>query len=53
MNLKDKKHQKKKLNCVFIRINPDKKDFNIFKEINKIHRSIKKFLIDKIKKKKR
>ena len=38
----------KKLNCVFIRINPDEKDFNIFKEINKIHRHIKKFLIDKI-----
>ena len=28
--------------CVFIRINPDEKDFNIFKEINKIHRHIKK-----------
>ena len=27
----------KELNCVFIRINPDEKDFNIFKEINKIH----------------
>ena len=42
----------KELNCVFIRINPDEKDFNIFKEINKIHRhikkSFKKFLIDKI-----
>ena len=32
----------KELNCVFIRINPDEKDFNIFKEINKIHRHIKK-----------
>ena len=32
----------KELNCVFIRINPDEKDFNIFKEINKIHRYIKK-----------
>ena len=41
----------KELNCLFIRINPDEKDFNIFKEINKIHRHIKKFLIDKIKKK--
>ena len=52
MKLKDKKHQKKNFNCVFIRINPDEKDFNIFKEINKIHRhikkSFKKFLIDKI-----
>ena len=42
----------RELNCVFIRINPDAVDFNIFKEINKIHRhikkSFKKFLIDKI-----
>ena len=38
----------KELNCIFIRNNPDEKDFNIFKEINKIHRHIKKFLIDKI-----
>ena len=37
-----------KLNCIFIRINPDEKDFKVFKEINKIHRHIKKFLIDKI-----
>ena len=37
----------KELNCVFIRINPDEKDFNIFKEIIKIHRHIKKFLIEK------
>ena len=38
--------------CVFIRINPDAIDFKIFKEINKIHRHIKKLskksLIDKI-----
>ena len=32
----------RELNCVFIRINPDEKDFNIFKEIKKIHRHIKK-----------
>ena len=32
----------RELNCVFIRINPDEKDFNIFKEINKIHRHIEK-----------
>ena len=32
----------KELECVFIRINPDEKNFNIFKEINKIHRHIKK-----------
>ena len=42
----------RELNCVFIRINPDAVDFNIFKEINKIHRHIKrsskKSLIDKI-----
>ena len=42
------KELEKELNCVFIRINPDKKDFNIFKETNKIHRHIKTFLIDKI-----
>ena len=44
----------RQLNCVFIRINPDEKDFNIFKEINKIHRHIKKssrkYLIDRISK---
>ena len=32
----------KKLNCVFIRINPDEKHFNVCKEIKKIHRHIKK-----------
>ena len=31
----------KELDCVFIKINPDE-SFNIFKEINKIHRHIKK-----------
>ena len=40
------------LGCSFIRINPDEKNFNIFKAINKIHRHIKKStrksLIDKI-----
>ena len=30
----------RELSCVFIRINPDAVDFNIFKEINKIHRHI-------------
>ena len=34
----------KELDCVFIRINPDGKDFNIFKERNKIHRYIKDLL---------
>ena len=33
---------KREINCVFIRLNPDEKDFNIFKEISKIHRHIKK-----------
>ena len=32
----------KKLDCVFIRINSGEKKINIFKEINKIHRHIKK-----------
>ena len=31
----------RELGCVFIRINPDAADFNIFREINKIHRHIK------------
>ena len=52
MKLKGKKHQKE--NCVFIRINPDEKDFSIFKPINEIYRHIKKSseksLIDKISK---
>ena len=42
------KYKDKELGCVFIRINPDAEDFNIFKEINKIHRHIKQSLIDKI-----
>ena len=32
----------KELDCVFIRINTDEENFNIFKEINKIHKHIKK-----------
>ena len=31
---------KTELNCVFIRINPDASNFNIFREINKTHRYI-------------
>ena len=27
----------KELDCMFIRINPDGKNLNIFKEVNKIH----------------
>ena len=42
----------KERGCVVIRINPDEKNFNIFRAINKIHRyikkSTKKYLIDKI-----
>ena len=34
----------KELDCMFIRINPDEKKSNIFKEINKIHRHIKKII---------
>ena len=40
--LREKKALERELNCVIIRINPDEKDFNIFKEINKINRHIKK-----------
>ena len=32
----------KELNCVFFRINPDEKNFSIYREINKIHRHIEK-----------
>ena len=32
----------KELGCVFIRINPDEKNFNNFEEIDKIHRHINK-----------
>ena len=34
----------RELNCVFIRINPDEKYFNIFKTINEIYRHIKKII---------
>ena len=40
----------RELSCVFIRINPDAIDFNIFKEINKIHRHIKKLTKQQTKK---
>ena len=44
----------KELGCVFIRINPDEENFNIFKAINEIYehikKSTKKSLIDKISK---
>ena len=40
--IKRQKKLEKELGCVFIRINPNEKNFNIFKEINKIHGHIKK-----------
>ena len=46
--IEKQKALEKELNGVFIRINPDAKDFNILKKINKIPRHIKKFLIGKI-----
>ena len=36
------KELERKRDCVFIRINPDGKDFKIFKKINKIHKHIEK-----------
>ena len=38
------------LNCIFIRINPDELDFNILREINKIHRQINQLNEVKMKK---
>ena len=38
------------LSCVFIRINPDAIDFNIFKKINKIHRHINRLTKQQTKK---
>ena len=49
-----RKALEKELDCVFIRITPYEVNFNNFKEINKIHRhikkSIKKSLIDDLSK---
>ena len=39
--IKRQKALEKELGCEFIRINPDKKDFNIFKAKNEIFRHIK------------
>ena len=36
------KAKEKELGCVFIRIDPDEKNFDILKAINEIHRHIKK-----------
>ena len=41
----------RELNCVFIRINPDEPDFNILREINKMHRHIKQLNKAKLKEK--
>ena len=40
--IEGQKALEKQLDCVFIRVNPDQENFNIFKEINKIQRHIKK-----------
>ena len=40
--IKIQKALEKELECEFIRINPDEKDFNIFRAINEIRRHIKK-----------
>ena len=40
--IKRQKAIEKELGCEFIRIDPDEEDFNIFKDINEIHRHIKK-----------
>ena len=40
--IKTQKAIEKELGCELIRIDPDEKDFNIFKDINGIHRHIKK-----------
>ena len=39
--IESQKALEKELDCVFIRINPDEENFNIFKQINNIHRHIK------------
>ena len=54
-NINDEIERQKALererNCVFIRINPDAADFNIYREINKIHRHIKQLDKAKLKEK--
>ena len=40
--IKSQKALEKELDCLFIRMNPDEKNSNIFKEINKIYKHIKK-----------
>ena len=57
LNKKDKGHQKKKLNCTFIRIKTSKKNFDVYYEASRIQTFINQFkdnknkgLKDKIKK---
>ena len=40
MKKKEREILKEKLNCLFIKINQEGEDFNIFKAIKKIHRDI-------------
>ena len=49
MNYEIEKQKAIELRCKFIRINPDEKDYNIFKAINKIHKHIKQSSKESIK----
>ena len=40
---------KQKLQCAFIRINPDREDYDIFVEIDKIHNQMLKSVEEKVK----
>ena len=51
--IKRQRALEREINSVFIRINPDEPDFNIFREINKIHRYINQLNKLKIKKTRR
>ena len=49
LNKKDKRHQKKKLNCTFIRINTSRENFDADYEASKIQVFISQFKNNKIK----
>ena len=49
LNKKDKRHQKKKLNCTFIRINTSKENFDVDYEASRIQTFISQFKDNKIK----
>ena len=49
LNKKEKRHQKKKLNCTFIRFNTSKENFDVNYELGKIQIFISQFKDDKIK----